>query len=287
MNLSNPSVVFAGCARNCEPFLEAVLANVASFAAAFDRTGFVFVENDSSDGTLATLQRWIAGRTNAQLLTATGIAARQPSRTARIASARNAYLDFIAQSQLREFEYLVVLDLDDVNAGQMSAHDLRAAVNYLEEHRDHTGLFACSDPVYFDVWALRHPTWCPNDVWAEVRSCTALPYPQAVERFVYSRQIHVPADSRPIPVQSAFGGLGIYRLDAVQAGRYVGLTEVGTECCEHVAFNASAGTRGKLALFPRLRNQAPAAHIRPRSTGAARPAGASAAIGTGFNPQSR
>lgn len=269
---SSASVVFAGCARDCEPFLHGVLGNLGRFAAKFENTGFVFVENDSTDGTLALLQKWLAARPNSRLLSATGLAARQSVRTARIASARNAYMNYIARSSLREFDYLVVVDLDDVNAGKMPEDDLSAAITYLEEHADHAGLFACSDPVYFDVWALRHPTWCPNDVWEEVRACKDLPYEQAIERFVYSRQIHIAADAGPLLVQSAFGGLGIYRLAAVIAARYAGLTPAGTPCCEHTAFNATAAARGKLAIFPSLRNHAPSEHIRPPTVAGGGPA---------------
>jgi FkbM family methyltransferase len=269
MKLGSPSLVFAGCARDCEPFLEGVLENIERFGTGFESTGYVFVENDSTDGTQAILQRWIAGRANARLLTGEVADVQQSPRTARIANARNAYMDFIAASDLRTFDYLVVIDLDDVNAAEMSGEVFRTAVSYLEAHRDHVGLFACSNPVYYDVWALRHPTWCPNDVWAEVGACKELPYAQAVERFVYSRQLSIPANSEPIPVQSAFGGLAIYRLNAVLASRYVGSTAVGTECCEHVMFNATAATQGRLVIFPPLRNQAPSAHIRPASVGAA------------------
>jgi hypothetical protein len=263
MNSGRPSIVFAGCARDCARYLAGALANIARFAAGFERTGYVFAENDSADGTPELLQNWLAGRAHSHLLSANGLIASQPARTARIALARNAYLEAIAQSELRGFDYLVMVDLDDVNTEPMSAEAFNAAVDYLERHKDYAALFACSDPVYYDLWALRHPEWCPEDVWAQVRANPLMPYAQAVERFVYSRQRQVAPTDTPIPVQSAFGGLAIYRLGVALSARYQGVGPDGAACCEHVAFNQAVAKHGSLALFPALRNRAPAEHIRP------------------------
>jgi glycosyltransferase involved in cell wall biosynthesis len=255
------NVVFVGCARNCKPHIGGVLENVARFAAEFREAAYIFVENDSADGTPSVLESWLEGRPLSTLIRLDGLTVKHPSRTDRIAAARNAYLEHIAGGALRDFDYLVIIDVDDVNAKPISLDAFRDALELLENDSSYAAVFACSDPVYYDVWALRHPEWCPADVWDEVRAHPELPYAAAVQRFVRSRQIAIPADSPPIDVQSAFGGLGIYRLSGTLGARYDGLTSTGAERCEHVPFNLAVGESGRLSILPSLRNRAPAEHL--------------------------
>jgi len=237
------------------------LKNVEQFAGAFRETAYVFVENDSADGTSAFLKRWLSARPLATLIELDGLTSRLPSRTARIAFARNAYLDHIAASEMRDFDYVVAIDFDDVNAEPISLGGFQDAVELLERDRTYVAAFACSDPVYYDVWALRHSEWCPRDVWDEVRENRELTEAAAVQLYVRSRQISISADSPPIEVHSAFGGIGVYRLPASLGARYQGLTSLGAECCEHVSYNLKVGLSGKLVIVPTLRNRAPQEHL--------------------------
>jgi FkbM family methyltransferase len=257
-----PTVVFAGCARDCERHLPGVLANLDSWARRVVAAAFVIVENDSQDGTQAALRAWLQARPGGTLLTPSNL--REVAlRTARIAYARNMYLDFIARGALHDAEFLVVVDFDDVNDVPISDDAFAGALEVLHRDASVAAVFACSEPVYYDIWALRHPEWCPNDAWVEVCSETALPRAAALERYIYSRQIAIPSRANPIPVRSAFGGLAMYRLSAVQGARYQGLTSVGTECCEHVSFNLKVLERGRLYVLPSLRNRAGREHVRP------------------------
>jgi len=254
------SAVFVGCARSAAPHLSRVLANIERLSKYYGRVAFVFVENDSTDSTKSKLKRWLRDRSNGHLLELDGLAARLPARTHRIAQARNAYIDFL-KSDFEAYQHLVVFDFDDVNANEIDMDGFASAVAFLESDAAVQGVFANSRPVYYDIWALRHESWCPSDCWEEVRDCRSLTYRLAVERFVYSRQIPIASDSPPIPVQSAFGGLGVYRLPAALTGRYRGLTENGLEICEHVAFNRDVSRRGQLYIYPALRNTAPPEHL--------------------------
>ena len=257
-----PTAVFVGCARNCAPHIRGVLKNVEQFAGNFREAAYVFVENDSADGTSTALKRWLSRRPLATLIQLDGLTSKVPSRTARIAFARNAYLDHIAANSLKAFDYLVAIDFDDVNAEPVAPGGFRDAIQLLERDQGYVAAFACSEPVYYDVWALRHPEWCPRDVWAEVSENRELTEAAAVQLHVRSRQISIALDSPLIEVQSAFGGIGIYRLPAALGARYEGLTSLGTECCEHVKFNLTVGKSGKLVIVPSLRNRAPQEHLR-------------------------
>jgi hypothetical protein len=63
-----PKIVFAGAVQNCARFLPAVFANIEKMASLASETAFVFVENDSTDGTKEVLNQWGQGRANFNLI---------------------------------------------------------------------------------------------------------------------------------------------------------------------------------------------------------------------------
>jgi GR25 family glycosyltransferase involved in LPS biosynthesis len=246
------------------------LRNIERLSGLYRRAAFVFVENDSLDDTRSLLRQWLLGRANGELLTLDGPLAAHPSRTVRLAAARNAYLSHVRGSDLGSYDELVVMDLDAINGPPVDPGAFEAASSFLHADEATSAVFASSKPVYFDIWALRHPIWCPNDCWAEVMAARGMPHEEAVQRYVYARQIPLDPDRPPIPVLSAFGGLGIYRMDRVLQQEYIGLTSVGTEVCEHVSLNLGLSRTGRLYVFPRLQCEVPEEHRQPqwrKSTG--------------------
>jgi len=262
--LCERSAAFVGCARDCGVHLQSVLANVERMAALYAKAAFVFVENDSGDDTKAQLLRWLASRPQGTLLQLDGLARTEPGRTARLARTRNAYLAQLRDGPYRDYDDLIVLDFDEANASPIDMAAFTAAAQFLHADERTVGVFANSSPVYFDIWALRHPVWCPGDCWADIRSIRHLPRAQAIERLLYARQIAINPGQPPLPVESAFGGLGLYRLAPVLAHRYVGSNPDGTEVCEHVSLNTALSRAGQLFIYPALQNFAPPVHLRPR-----------------------
>jgi hypothetical protein len=254
--------VFVGCARDCERHLPAVLRNCERLASVYGRVEFVFVENDSTDKTKALLKAWLAVGRRGRLIELDGLTAQKLMRPERIAVARNAYLDEIRNTELREFDHLVTLDMDAVNAGAISLEAFRAAVGFLDGAPETAGVFSSATPVYYDMWALRCDGCCPTDCWSEI---AAKPWwmskRAAGYKYIYARQIAIPREMAPIPVSSAFGGLGVYKMTfALQQG-YSGQTVDGRMACEHVAFNEAIRQKGGvLYIFPQLQNQAPIEH---------------------------
>ena len=249
------SAVIACCARSCAPHLPRALANIETIAAAYGDAAVVFVENDSEDETAQILARWCETRPGAQLIRLPGLSARIPARTERLAACRNACMDAIAGSPMKARDHLWVIDADEVNERPLDGADVARARDWLDQHADAAAVFCNATPIYYDILALRHPDWCPDDYWAEVRRRgPGLGKAEAQKRYCFDRQIPIPRDGEPIEVVSAFGGLGLYRLrDALQA-RYVGRDGEGQETCEHVAFNreVAAASGGRLWILPWL-----------------------------------
>jgi hypothetical protein len=68
---------------------------------------------------------------------------------------------------------------------------------------------------------------------------------------VYKRQIKIRPKSKWIEVDSAFGGLGIYKREFLVNAIYESRDANGELVCEHVSFNkAVKGNGGKLFVVP-------------------------------------
>ena len=249
-------------ARDCERHLPAALSNIAALAKCYDGARFVFAVSDSRDRTEGRLRQWIGQARNGSVLQLGALEPTLPARTMRIAAARNACLDELQRSGER-FDHLLVVDLDDVLRHPVSCDAFRRASAWLDEAEDRVAVTANSTPRYYDIWALRHPRWCPHDVWHLIWNRPATcSFEEVLFREVFCRQIALPAHLPPIPVLSSFGGLALYKAESAMAARYRGIDEAGRPVCEHVSFNRElTRTGGRLFIFPSLIVQAGADHI--------------------------
>lgn len=255
--------IVTGLARNCATYLPEVLANLGRWAALYGQAYFLFAVSDTHDDSRMVLEDWLAAGRSGEVLDFGCLEEQLPRRTERIAWLRNACLDRVRALPQGDWDHLVVADLDDVLAQPIAAQPFAQAIDWLEASPERAAVFASAAPRYYDVWALRHPRWCPHDCWHRIWGRNA---PESFEaakfREVFRRQIEIPLAMAPIAVRSAFGGLAVYRLSWALRSRYRGLDDSSREVSEHVAFNeAIADAGGTLHIFPALRVHAPAQHL--------------------------
>jgi hypothetical protein len=248
--LSGRRIIFAGPARDVAPFLEGVTRNIEAFATRFAAWAVVMVENDSRDDSKARLRAWMEkarglGAVRAVLIDMDGLAA-QTERTNRIAAARNRILQEIEQdAELSRFDLLAMMDMDIPNSYPARPEKFAAAAGFLEDHEDVAAVFPNQLPLYYDLWTLREKNWCPGDCWDEVAAAApSLGAEAAIAKYVYDRQIYLDPARPPLEVDSAFGGIGIYRLSAVLGRRYAGLKPDGTAASDHVALHETIRREG-------------------------------------------
>ena len=256
MQLKQKRAVFSGTARNCAWFLPNVLQNVERLAKLYENTAFVVAENDSGDETKSILRSWLNGKANGKLIELDGLAAQEPKRAQRIAVARNGCLDYIADAY-PDYDHVVMIDLDDGNAFPISSESFFSAANFLEQNSATAGVFANQAMAYYDIWALRHVLWCPDDCWKRVAMKPRWMRLQLAQIwYLHKLQFSIPEYAQPIRVLSAFGGLGIYKARSIRNCRYEGIDNEGNEICEHVSFNRKICERGgELYIYPSLVNQ--------------------------------
>ena len=251
MQISDKKIVFAGLARDIEPFLQQVRSNIEKYAAEFAQWSVILVENDSKDRTKQLLRDWvnqatINGARHAALIELDGLDARHPLRTDRLAFARNQYLKHIADCELKQFDYLAVLDMDAPNAFPTAMENFMAATRFLESRDDVAAVFPNQMPVYCDISALREKDWCPDDCMDEIlRTRGQIGSDAAIRKYIFDRQTFIDPKHEPIEVESAFGGIGIYKLPLALQSTYIGLKADGAEVCEHVAFHSAIRATGK------------------------------------------
>jgi hypothetical protein len=269
MGVLNKRIVFAGCARNCAEFLPGTLANIDRIAGLFTDASFVLIENDSTDATRTLLREWCNSHPTAHLITRDDFYTSAP-RTIRLARLRSEYTALVKR-KFADRDYLVVLDCDNVNASEINLDAVMRAVDFLAQDKSRAGVFANSLPVYYDMWALRHPELCPGDALEEVLDYAArfrVPADEAFTNTFAKRIFQLEVDGPSLEVDSAFGGLAIYKMSSILTNRapfigykkkvlpsQKGWTEVGFQLCEHVSFNAGFRARGeKLFVLPWLIN---------------------------------
>lgn len=250
---SASGVLVVGTVRDCAERVGLEVARLGSALKGFARVQWLLVESDSADTTVSRLEELAARDANFRHVSLGNLRERIPLRTERIAFCRNTYLDLLrAEASYSAVNFVVVADFDGVNSlltGEAIASCWR---------RDDWDVCAANQRGrYYDIWALRHAQWSPNDCWAQYRFLTGhgLSHAKAWSACVRARMLRIPRESQWIEVDSAFGGLAIYRRSALQHGRYTGSDPQGAESCEHVALHGELRAQGcRIYVNPALIN---------------------------------
>ena len=243
-------IVVCGTARNVSnSFPESFLVLVTAFSC-FLEVKFIVCESFSSDDTIEVLQETADFCDNFTFFSDDLINKAESRRTVRIASARTQIQSRIAK-EFSNFDYVAMVDLDGVN------RDLTLnAVNSIWDHSQWDAAFANQPLRYYDIWALRAKGWCEQDWFQEYELLLKSGNKRKAKRQALLSKIRsIPKSANPILVESAFGGLGIYKLNAFLEGEYLGADMNGNEICEHVSFHTSLIKKGfQLYIMPSLVN---------------------------------
>jgi hypothetical protein len=218
----------------------------------------LIIESDSQDQTIQKLVELSQSIDNFHYKSVGRLAEKMPLRTERLAFCRNIYLDEIRNNPLySNFEYIAVADLDGVN-NLLTLDGVRSCF----EKNTWDVCTANQLGNYYDIWALRHSIWSPGDCWEQYRylnqfARSAEESSNLLYATVYSKMVVIPLDSEWIEVESAFGGLAIYKREALleSNGRYIGLNKNGEEIVDHASLHLGITQNGyKIFINPRLIN---------------------------------
>lgn len=239
--MSSHSIAIVGIVRDIEKSIEKDISRLSDAFSRFDEINWFLVESGSSDKSDEVLCK--LSDKNAKFNFVSIPIQQSASRTENMAAARNRYLEYLrANSRFKNFEYIVIADFNNLN-NKLSHQEVQTCFK-----RDDWDVVAANQSGrYYDIWALRHPLWSPNDCWdqhAFYRRYIKFPE-RAITYAIRSRMIKIPRKSEWIEVDSAFGGLAIYKSHLFDSdGKYVGITKNNMRVCEHVPFHATLKEEG-------------------------------------------
>ena len=248
-SISNSSVVIVGLVRNCEFTIEDEIKRINSAFSSAMKINWIIVESDSHDRTIFKIKN-LQEKYSIRLISLGNLRHKLQKRTERIAFCRNAYLNELNNNnQYQDADYFVVADLDGINSNINS---------YYVDYCWKLGLkwdacFPNQLAPYYDIWALRHKIWNPNDIWSQFYFLKKFSQKNLFlkKSIIYSKMITIPVNTSPIEVDSAFGGIGIYKIECSKIGKYSGVNKDGSQFCEHVYFHSSLKSKGKkLFILP-------------------------------------
>ena len=259
-NAKDLSVVFAGCARDCEPFLKKTLDNIKSYSSLFKESFKIIIENGSKDKTREILKK---NQTEKDYYLFEDHLDKLPLRGLRLEKARNTFIEKIkSTNKLNKCDLLIVLDLDETGTYQINNQSLLKSLNFLHSKKSIGAVFANQLGTYYDMWTLRDKKYCKNDFWAEVLQNVINKinpkeyisqdiFTEVKKNYIEKKTFSLHENSPPVLVESAFGGFGIYKMNYVLKNKrlYEGTqivdlifkdntkTKTKFEKCEHVNFN--------------------------------------------------
>ena len=259
--LSETTIIICGIVRNAERGLKRNIPTINRLCERFGNYHIIMVENDSTDNTKEILQQWAKSQKNIHILlndyhtttipdkkevTANPFFSRK--RIEKMAQYRNIYLDYIAQNVLRG-DYIMVVDLDVYSIdleGVISSFTTTCEWDAVTANGYSRSFSSRFRKRYHDAYAL-------TELGMEL-------VPQTEETINLARYkwAFIKRKSSFIPVFSAFGGLAIYRYEALNNIRYEVLKndDVRVEVrCEHFSLykQMSAAGFNKVFINPDMR----------------------------------
>lgn len=213
------------------------------------------VESDSCDNTLDKLYQLSKANSFLRYKTMGCLSVQMPNRIERISHCRNVYLNEIKTNiAYNDVDYVVVADLDGLNS-EITSESFCSCWD-----RDDWDVCTANQiDCYYDIYALRHADWCPSDCFHSLDFFQK--YPNRLHKFDYfkevvlSKMLTIPPDSPWIEVDSAFGGLAVYKKTIFVKGIYHHLDDFGRVSCEHVFFHKKIKSHGgRIYINPALIN---------------------------------
>lgn len=250
---SDQRIAVLGVVRNCERTVRGDVLRLFESLRECRELSWLVVESDSSDHTLDVLRTLEIDIPNFRFLSLGPLQPSIPIRTQRIAYCRNVYLEQLRSNPLySDIDCVVIADLDGVN-------NLVSAAGFAScwMRNEWDVCTANQRGPYYDIWALRHCSWNPSDCLNQLEFLLSrkVPRESALWAAIYAKMITIEETEDWIEVDSAFGGLAVYRRQALEGAVYSGLDEAGDALCEHVALNSQLRFNGyRIFINPQLIN---------------------------------
>jgi glycosyltransferase involved in cell wall biosynthesis len=233
--LSTKKIVILGLARNIGSSIEHSITKLVDFAKNSKEYKIIIFENDSQDNTREILDS--LKKDNSNIITIYETHNRpqfgpvqHTERTMALAEYRNTLKEYV-KTHLSDYDFVVVSDMDFIDFSDLGCYN---SFGWFSTHNNTIDAIAGNAFEYknvtlanqkslwnYDSWAFRY-TW-----WNQLPILDSMTY----SGMLWFGFFIMPVGSPIIPVNSAFGGMTIYKINSFIQGTYDGFD------CEHVCFH--------------------------------------------------
>lgn len=198
------NIYICATVRNCSDFLDKVFLNIDKIIELFDDYKIIISYDNIQDNSLEVLKRkkskykleLIHALENEDIF-------HRDMRSQRISNARNECLKYMRKDNRDEFQYFIVMDMDDVCAGKLN---LEALTYHLSNDSSWDAISFNSKPSYYDIWGL--------SIEPYLLSCWHFPngidIVNKIDCYVSTRLASM-KKYELLECQSAFNGFSIYK----------------------------------------------------------------------------
>ena len=252
------SILVTGIARNVARILPRELNRIEkALENIFQIVFFLIIESDSIDNTKQVLENTKSKKNNFNYKSLGKVESTLPNRIERLAFCRNTYVREIRENELyKNIDFIAVVDFD-IRNNRLNLGGLKKLIN----ENSWSAIFANQTGVYYDIYALRKKGWVENDCFEDYKKFSVDMNPQAAKELaIWSKMKKIKKNLPLIPVNSAFGGLGIYRKNVFINFDYSFSPEQLHES-EHVSLHRKIiDSNGLLFIAPNITNFSWSAH---------------------------
>jgi hypothetical protein len=246
------SILVTGIARDVARILPRELNRIEKeMKNIFELVNFLVIESDSKDNTIKILNNIKNKKNNFSYISLGKIDSILPNRIQRLAFCRNVYVKEIRENKIyKDIDFIAIVDFDIKN-NRLKLSELKKLIG----EQSWSAIFANQTGLYYDIYALRKKGWVENDCFAEYKKFSmSMSTQDAKELAIWSKMKKIRKGSPLIPVDSAFGGLGIYRKDVFLNSDYSLLPEHLHES-EHISLHKKVtDSNGLLFIVPKMTN---------------------------------
>ena len=215
-NRIDKKVYICGCVKDCAYFLEKVFVNIDKLILLFDDYKIIVAEDSSRDNSLEIL-KMLKNKYNDKLMILSvpennNIKEDFAMRSKKISNARNEIIKYMQNDNRNDFQYFIMMDMDDVSCENMNETTLKYYLNKetivkgTNVYEGEWDALSFNKKVYYDIWALSIDPY--------VFSCWHFPggidVVNKIKEFIMEKLNKLDKD-KLLECESAFNGFSIYR----------------------------------------------------------------------------
>ena len=243
--ISLNEVLFVGMSKNCISTLKDNIIFLKEFQKQTNlQMKIAVIDSDSDDGTKSYCKELLDSKKLDYFIEVDSLEQKYNSRIQRLAICRNKALEVVDKCIVENLIY-IPMDMDINLFKYMTTEQLEKTINFLINEESIEGLFPFSIPFYYDIFALRKKGWVNENnllIARKLKDKYKLFSFIFNYYFIFRKQLSpTKFDEKLIPVESAFGGIGMYKIDKknIKNLKYSYDEEAVNYVTEHLSFNLS------------------------------------------------